>query len=94
MRLPPLLSGDGDRVGPGWPGEQTITGTLTGSGKKPHDYVVVISWTNDRSDVRGRAVVVEKAVEPGESRDVKATATVVEGAKQCVPNVQAGQLKN
>lgn len=75
------------------PGEQSVTGTITSSRKKSRDYVVTISWTNDSSDVRGRAVVVEKAVEPGESRDFEVTAEVGDGATQCVPNVRAGKLK-
>ena len=74
-------------------GEQTVTGTITSSRKKPRDYVVTISWVNDKSDVRGRAVVVEKAVEPGESREFEVTGEVAEGATQCVPNVRAGKLK-
>ncbi|KRF20993.1 hypothetical protein ASG90_00830 [Nocardioides sp. Soil797] len=74
-------------------GEQQVTGSVTGSGKKARDYVVVISWINKHSDVRGRAVVVEKSVAPGESRDWRATATVAAGATECVPNVQAGSLR-
>lgn len=74
-------------------GEQTVSGTIASTAKKVRDYVVTISWVNDSSDVRGRAVVVEKAVEPGAERDFEATADVAAGATQCVPNVRAGTLK-
>lgn len=74
-------------------GQQSVAGTVTSTRKKPGDYVLTISWTNDRSDVRGRAVVVEKAVQPGESRDWEATAAVAAGATQCVPNVRVGRLR-
>lgn len=74
-------------------GEQQVSGTLTGSGKKARDYVVVVSWINEHSDVRGRSVVVEKSIAPGESRDWKVTAIVAAGATECVPNVQAGTLR-
>lgn len=74
-------------------GEQSVTGTITSSRMKARDYVVTISWTNDSSDVRGRAVVVEKAVEPGESREFEVTGEVADAATRCVPNVRAGKLK-
>ena len=76
------------------PGGQRVSGTITNSATKVRDYVVVISWANENSDVRGRAVVVERGVKPGQERSFRATADVAPGADQCVPNVRAGKMPN
>lgn len=73
-------------------GEQQVTGVLRSSGSTATDYVIVVNWVNDESDVRGRAVVVEAQVKPGETREWSATATVAPGATQCVRNVRTGVL--
>lgn len=73
-------------------GKQSLSGTVTSSRKKTADYVVQVDWINKHSDVRGRLVHVERDVEPGQTREWEATATVSSGATQCVPNVRAGHL--
>lgn len=75
------------------PGEVTVTGEVTNSAEFRRDVLVVLSWTNDTSDVLGRGVAVLQDLEPGESVDVTVEADVAEGATQCVPNVRRGVVR-
>lgn len=75
------------------PGEVTVTGEVTNSGEVRRDVLVVLSWTNDTSDVLGRGVAVVEDLEPGDSAEVTLDAEVADGATQCVPNVQRGVVR-
>lgn len=71
-------------------GEQTVEGEIVNGGDQRRDVLVVLSWTNDTSDVLGRGVAVVEDLPPGETQTFTVTADVAEGATQCVPNVQRG----
>ncbi|MCH1864898.1 hypothetical protein [Nocardioides sp. CFH 31398] len=74
------------------PGEVSVSGEVTSSAEIRRDVVVVVSWTNDTSDVLGRGVAVVEDLEPGETAEVSLDAEVAEGATRCVPNVRRGVL--
>lgn len=69
-------------------GEQSVTGELTNPGDGPADYVVVVSWTTDTSDVVARGVTTVEGLEPGTGRSVTVAAEVPEGASACSVNVR------
>lgn len=74
-------------------GEQSIKGTVKSSAKKSVDYVVTVSWINATYDVRGRGITVLKDVKAGSSKEFTVKAKVLDGATQCVTNVQYGKVK-
>ena len=74
-------------------GEQTVSGTLTNSTAKSTAYLVTISWTNATSDTLGLGYSVVRGVEPDQEREWELSATVPEGATQCVINVLRGSIK-
>lgn len=71
------------------PGEVTVTASLTNSADAARDYVIVVSWTTDTSDVLARGVATVDEVAPGDSADVTVSAQVPDGAATCTFNVQA-----
>ena len=74
-------------------GEQTVSAEVTGSGERPRDYAVTVSWINEDFDVLGRAVEVVEDLEPGASRTVELAAEVPQGAAQCTFHVVRGTLR-
>lgn len=74
-------------------GTQTTTGEITSSAKDATDYLVVVNWTNDSSDVMGRGFAVIKNIQPGDTEKFTIKAKVKDGAVQCVPNVQYGTIR-
>lgn len=75
------------------PGEQTVKGELTSSQKRKHDFLVTVSWTTATGDVMGRGFQLVKGLAPGQSKDIKITAKVADGATQCVTGVTYGKSK-
>jgi hypothetical protein len=75
------------------PGDITVAGTVRNPTKKATDYAITISWTNDRSDVRHRAVETVKDVAAGRSaRWAVRTKLEADNATQCTFFVQRGRL--
>lgn len=66
-----------------------MTASLTNSADAARDYVIVVSWTTDTSDVLARGVATVDEVAPGDSADVTVSAQVPDGAATCTFNVQA-----
>lgn len=75
-------------------GRQTVRGAVKNSTGKSADYLINISWINDRGDTLGRGLAVVDDVRPGRTVDFALTAKVADGADQCVPNVLRGVIKN
>jgi hypothetical protein len=75
------------------PGDITVAGTVRNPTEKTTDYAITVSWINDRSDVRDRAVATVKDVAPGRSaRWTVHTKLVADNATQCTFFVQRGSL--
>lgn len=71
----------------------TASGTVTNSAAEPADLVIVVNWTNERSDVLARAIAVLEDAPPGQSLDWSAQSpAAVEGELSCIPNAQRGTL--
>lgn len=86
------LEWDAASCGTGGGGEQTLEGSVRNSSRKATDYLVNISWISDGSDVLGRGITVVRDVKPGSSADFTLSATVLDGATRCVPNVLRGAV--
>lgn len=74
-------------------GKQTVRGKIENSSRKSADYSVNISWISDGADTLGRGIAVVQDVEPGATKPFTLTATVLDGATQCVPNVLRGVIR-
>jgi hypothetical protein len=74
-------------------GDVTVAGTVRNPTKKATDYAITVSWINDRSDVRDRAVATVKDLAAGRSaRWTVHTKLVADNATQCTFFVQRGSL--
>lgn len=74
-------------------GKQTVKGELKSSQAAPADFLVTVSWTTASGDVMGRGYQVVRNLAPGETKKLTITATVADGAVQCVKGVQFGTIK-
>ncbi len=74
-------------------GTQSVSGQVTNPTKKTVSYVIVFNWTNDTSDVLGRGFAVVRDLGGAKTADWKLSAKVSEGATQCVPHAERGQVE-
>lgn len=77
---------------PGKAGEHTLTGSFKATANKAQDYVLAVTWTDDKNAVKGRAVQIFADVSPGSSESFELSAKVGEGATRCIPALTAGTL--
>lgn len=73
-------------------GDQTVTGTVTNPLADERDYVIVVSWVNETSDVLARGVATLTDLEGGASADFEVSASVPSGIADCTFLVQRGDL--
>ncbi|MFT4299696.1 MAG: FxLYD domain-containing protein [Aeromicrobium sp.] len=64
-------------------GSQTVEGEVENSTKAAANYVVAISWINERSDVLARGVTEIQDVKAGKTEGFEVTAEVPEGVGSC-----------
>lgn len=74
------------------PGKVTVTGAVSNGGREAADYVVTVSWVNERSDVVGRGVATVADVAPGARKDWRLRTKVGRGATACTQHVERGRL--
>lgn len=67
-------------------------GVVTNPRTTPTDYLITVSWVNDRSDVLGRGVSVLRQVQPGRRTPWSTSTPGRDGITACTVLVQRGEV--